>query len=160
MEDSPHRHPVSLPTKKIVSLNYNPSLYPSSVCSKRALFGEAIDIQSLCNTKVMLGSVGLEGTCISDATTFDKIGEAFGRTILPSEFSWEDDDNSFACCYLLTNIGSRIEEEIVINWKNTSYPVWVNEEMNSWSPLFVETNQTMEEGENSSSGNDRSDPPS
>ncbi|KAI3784792.1 hypothetical protein L1987_43897 [Smallanthus sonchifolius] len=84
---------------------------------------------------------------LRDRCVFDKIGEAFGRTILPSEFSWEDDDISFACGYVLTSIGKRIEEEIIINRRNTSFPVWVNEEMNSWSPLFVDPYQTSKDGD-------------
>ncbi|KAI3797680.1 hypothetical protein L1987_32943 [Smallanthus sonchifolius] len=61
---------------------------------------------------------------LRDKITFDKIGQVFGRTILPSEFDWDENDNSFACCYALTDIGKRIEVEIIINWRNTSYPVW------------------------------------
>ncbi|KAI3807712.1 hypothetical protein L1987_23646 [Smallanthus sonchifolius] len=85
---------------------------------------------------------------LRDKSTFHKISEAFGRTILPSEFDWEDDDNSFACCYVLTNIGKRIEEEVV------SYPVWINEEMNSWSPLFADPNHATDDGSVSTPGND------
>ncbi|KAI3730616.1 hypothetical protein L1987_61788 [Smallanthus sonchifolius] len=104
--------------------------------------GEDIPYQRIAGLKIKGVPFILRDTC-----TFDRIGEVFGRTIMSSEFTWDDDDNSHACCYVLTNLGNRIEEEIVINWRNTSYPVWVNEEMNSWSPLFVEYNQTKEAGD-------------
>ncbi|KAI3676254.1 hypothetical protein L1987_85857 [Smallanthus sonchifolius] len=52
---------------------------------------------------------------LRDKNTFDKIGEAYGKTVLPSEFSWDDDDNSFACCYVLTDVGDELSWEKVRN---------------------------------------------
>ncbi|KAI3713528.1 hypothetical protein L1987_72106 [Smallanthus sonchifolius] len=40
--------------------------------------------------------------------------------------------------------------------RNTSYAVWVNEEMNSWSPLFADPNRTSEDEDMSKSGDEDS----
>ncbi|KAI3774204.1 hypothetical protein L1987_48749 [Smallanthus sonchifolius] len=81
---------------------------------------------------------------LRDALVYDKIGEKFDRVVWPSDFSWEESDNSSGCCYVLTKLGRRIEDELDLRWSGSSYPVWVSEEMDSWAPIFQNPEQVME----------------
>ncbi|KAI3810770.1 hypothetical protein L1987_20392 [Smallanthus sonchifolius] len=69
------------------------------------------------------------------------------RILVTLTFRLEPGDNTppwdgvtpFTCLFVLS------ERRIVINWRNSSCPAWVNEDMYSWSPLFVDSNKTLEE---------------
>ncbi|KAM0031729.1 hypothetical protein Hdeb2414_s0017g00512321 [Helianthus debilis subsp. tardiflorus] len=73
---------------------------------------------------------------LRDNSLFDQIGSIFGEVVKPSEFSWESIINSGSKCGVLTKIGNRIEDQVVINWKNKHYQVWVLEEPVHWEPDF------------------------
>ncbi|KAI3814944.1 hypothetical protein L1987_14593 [Smallanthus sonchifolius] len=73
---------------------------------------------------------------LREGDVYDQIGGLFGKVIWPSNFSWSNIDNSSGQCYVLTEIGGRIEEEINLTWRDSSYKVWVTEESNSWVPIF------------------------
>ncbi|KAI3824974.1 hypothetical protein L1987_06448 [Smallanthus sonchifolius] len=99
--------------KRKIQLDPTPPPYPAHVCTKRALFGEAIDIQSLGSTKEW-------------------------KKYFHSLALWEGQDILYQ---RISDVGKRIEEEITIKWRNITYPVWVNEEMNSWCPMFMGESQ-------------------
>ncbi|KAI3741919.1 hypothetical protein L1987_59598 [Smallanthus sonchifolius] len=73
---------------------------------------------------------------LRDSSVFSKVGELFGKTVWPTEFSWEGVDNSYGVCYVLSSSGKRIKEEIILSCNGVSYPVWVSEELTSWAPSF------------------------
>ncbi|KAJ0763801.1 hypothetical protein HanPI659440_Chr08g0285121 [Helianthus annuus] len=73
---------------------------------------------------------------LRDNSVFDQIGVVFGEVVKPSEFSWESVDNADGCCGVLTSIGNRIEDKVVIQWKGKQYQVWVSEDSTPWVPDF------------------------
>ncbi|KAM0054654.1 putative RNA recognition motif domain, nucleotide-binding alpha-beta plait domain superfamily [Helianthus debilis subsp. tardiflorus] len=73
---------------------------------------------------------------LRDNTIYERIGLLFGKVVKPSEFSWQSVDNSDGEIIIATSQGSRIEESIVLNWKNRKFVVWVSELPGCWSPDF------------------------
>ncbi|KAI3762505.1 hypothetical protein L1987_52935 [Smallanthus sonchifolius] len=55
---------------------------------------------------------------------------------------------------LLSYRGARIEELIDLVWKNTSFPVWVTEELCSWVPCFDDDSSESSSGSSKSPGSD------
>ncbi|MFS7997684.1 putative RNA-directed DNA polymerase [Helianthus anomalus] len=54
---------------------------------------------------------------LKDNSLFDRIGNLFGRVVQGSNFSWQ-----------------RIDEPVVIQWKERRFVVWVTESIELWSP--------------------------
>ncbi|MFS7978084.1 hypothetical protein Hanom_Chr10g00911471 [Helianthus anomalus] len=68
---------------------------------------------------------------LHDNKLFDRVGGLFGTVAGGSEFSWAVPENSCGRCWILTETGKRIYEEIVVTWFENKYRVWVSEEHNS-----------------------------
>ncbi|MFS8000274.1 hypothetical protein Hanom_Chr12g01176441 [Helianthus anomalus] len=66
---------------------------------------------------------------IRDNKLFDKIGSLFGTVVQPSSFSWQQEDNSSGTVVVLTNQLARIEEAVVIKWKEKTVVAWASEYM-------------------------------
>ncbi|KAJ0679543.1 putative RNA recognition motif domain, nucleotide-binding alpha-beta plait domain superfamily [Helianthus annuus] len=64
---------------------------------------------------------------IRDNNLYDDIGGLFGSIIQPSSFSWQHEDNSSGSVVVLTSQISRIEEAVVIKWKERTVVAWVSE---------------------------------
>ncbi|KAM0034420.1 putative RNA recognition motif domain, nucleotide-binding alpha-beta plait domain superfamily [Helianthus debilis subsp. tardiflorus] len=64
---------------------------------------------------------------IRDNKLFDDIGGLFGSIIQPSSFSWQNEDNSNSSLVVLTSQVSRIEEAVVIKWKERTVVTWASE---------------------------------
>lgn len=71
---------------------------------------------------------------LRDESTFNQIGNSFGKVLLGSDFSWGDHDASCGKVLIRVNPGPSINEEITLNWFNKSYKVWVYEDMEEWFP--------------------------
>ncbi|KAJ0520087.1 putative RNA recognition motif domain, nucleotide-binding alpha-beta plait domain superfamily [Helianthus annuus] len=84
--------------------------------------GEHLEFNRLAWIKIL--GVPLQ---ICENKVFDKIGEAFGKVVRKSEFSWDVPDNSGATCGVITKSGLRINEEIVVRWNGKDHPVWILE---------------------------------
>ncbi|KAK9053190.1 hypothetical protein SSX86_029822 [Deinandra increscens subsp. villosa] len=69
---------------------------------------------------------------IRDDTTFDKIGEKFGRRVSSSDFSWALDDNSVGRVCIATKELRWIDELVDIEWNNMWFTVWVREDTERW----------------------------
>ncbi|KAJ0716283.1 putative RNA recognition motif domain, nucleotide-binding alpha-beta plait domain superfamily [Helianthus annuus] len=61
---------------------------------------------------------------------FDKIGGLFGKVVCGSEFSWDGVDNSSGTCWVLMELGGKIDEQVDIMWLEKQYKVWVSEGQN------------------------------
>ncbi|KAI3816588.1 hypothetical protein L1987_16290 [Smallanthus sonchifolius] len=93
---------------------------------------------------------------LRDEAIFRRIAELFGRAMDDVIFSWDAIDISTGYCLVLSEIRSKIEEEVTLVWKNKSYSVWVSEVSESWSPEFGanlpgkvvdESDDVLEDGE-------------
>ncbi|KAJ0443202.1 hypothetical protein HanIR_Chr16g0818181 [Helianthus annuus] len=74
---------------------------------------------------------------LRDAKTYNDIGGCFGRVVGLSEFSWNDNDNSDSGCWVVTENGKFIEEEVNLQWNDKEYRVWVREEQNSSLKMVI-----------------------
>ncbi|KAK9075374.1 hypothetical protein SSX86_003697 [Deinandra increscens subsp. villosa] len=63
-----------------------------------------------------------------DEVTFNRIGEAFGSIVCPSDFSWNDQDVSFGRVFVNSNLRRSIDEEVSIVWRDKTFSAWVIEE--------------------------------
>ncbi|KAI3798498.1 hypothetical protein L1987_33775 [Smallanthus sonchifolius] len=88
---------------------------------------------------------------------FHEIAGLYGKVIEPFEFSWDSFDVSSGSCLVLHKAGNRIDEEIVLNWKNRSYPVWVKEVEHLWPPDLKEPIAPVMEGDKDGDENDMVD---
>ncbi|KAF5800347.1 hypothetical protein HanXRQr2_Chr07g0315031 [Helianthus annuus] len=66
---------------------------------------------------------------IRDNNLYDDIGGLFGSVVQPSSFSWQHEENSFGSLVVLTSQVSRIEEAVVIKWKERTVVAWALEYM-------------------------------
>ncbi|KAI3714201.1 hypothetical protein L1987_72797 [Smallanthus sonchifolius] len=78
---------------------------------------------------------------------FREIAGLYGKVIEPFEFSWDRFDVSSGSCLVLHQSGNRIDEEILLNWKDRSYPVWVKEVEHVWPPAPSESPSPVMNGE-------------
>ncbi|KAM0012502.1 hypothetical protein Hdeb2414_s0052g00752841 [Helianthus debilis subsp. tardiflorus] len=63
---------------------------------------------------------------------FDLICGRFGIVPKLPHVSDEDADLSMVCVGVLVGDGKRITEEVVLNWKNKRYRVWVSKDIGDW----------------------------
>ncbi|KAD3068968.1 hypothetical protein E3N88_36848 [Mikania micrantha] len=82
-----------------------------------------------------------------DETTYNKIGEKFGRVLISSEFSWSDEDVSYGKVHILALGGERIDEKISLSCRNNEYPVLVTEDLTTWIPTIDDSPEEDEEEE-------------
>ncbi|KAI3805501.1 hypothetical protein L1987_27934 [Smallanthus sonchifolius] len=82
---------------------------------------------------VKIRMVGLP-IVLREEKVFREIAGLYGKVIEPFEFSWDSFDVSSGSCLVLHESGIRIDEEIILNWNNRSYPVWVKEVEHLWPP--------------------------
>ncbi|KAJ0682025.1 putative RNA recognition motif domain, nucleotide-binding alpha-beta plait domain superfamily [Helianthus annuus] len=68
----------------------------------------------------------------------DSVGGLFGRIVHGATRSENDLDLSVEFVAVLVGDGKRISEEIVINWRDRKFRVWVSEEHGAWIPEFLE----------------------
>ncbi|XP_035844362.1 uncharacterized protein LOC118490677 [Helianthus annuus] len=98
----------------------------SSVISSAVLWkGQDISYDRL----VWLNIVGVP-IQLRDNKLYDQIGEQFGRLAGGSQFSWSSSDNSSGNCWVVTEVGKRIDEEVKLLWREREYKAWVTEERN------------------------------
>ncbi|KAJ0557124.1 putative RNA recognition motif domain, nucleotide-binding alpha-beta plait domain superfamily [Helianthus annuus] len=84
---------------------------------------------------------------LRDNSIYEQIGGLFGKIVKESTFSWSDSDNSEGSILVLVPLGKRIEETVVLNWKDRSYVIWVAEDVLAWKPSLDGDDSDM--GENS-----------
>ncbi|KAK9069568.1 hypothetical protein SSX86_011472 [Deinandra increscens subsp. villosa] len=82
----------------------------------------------------------------------DLIGGMFGRIVHKASRSDLDVDLSFEYLGVLLGDGKRVAEEIMLNWKERKFRVWVTEDNEDWVPEFLEptvmgTSKVMEDVE-------------
>ncbi|MFS8005455.1 putative RNA recognition motif domain, nucleotide-binding alpha-beta plait domain superfamily [Helianthus anomalus] len=95
---------------------------------------------------------------LRDNALFERIGSLFGKICKPSEFSWQSHDNSDGVVTIVTSQGSRIEETMILNWKNRRIVARVSELPGCWSPEFVvEKSKEMSEWESNDDVSQRGD---
>ncbi|KAM0049391.1 hypothetical protein Hdeb2414_s0008g00285371 [Helianthus debilis subsp. tardiflorus] len=100
--------------------------------------GELIPFNRIARLKVL--GVPFQ---LRDDRLYDRIGELYGRIVKPSDFNWEETDNSTGECHVLTTTAKRIEEDITILWRGRPYQIWVVEESLDWNPDFS-SNKSVE----------------
>ncbi|KAF5806317.1 putative RNA recognition motif domain, nucleotide-binding alpha-beta plait domain superfamily [Helianthus annuus] len=71
---------------------------------------------------------------LRDSSVYEEIGGLFGRVVQESTFSWTDPDNSECSVLVLVPLGKRIEETVVVSWKERRFVVWVAEDIDAWKP--------------------------
>ncbi|MFS7982365.1 hypothetical protein Hanom_Chr10g00961991 [Helianthus anomalus] len=55
-----------------------------------------------------------------------------------SSFSWEESENTDSSVVVLVPLGRRIEESVVLNWRERRFVVWVTEDVGVWKPELDE----------------------
>ncbi|MFS8024527.1 hypothetical protein Hanom_Chr16g01464301 [Helianthus anomalus] len=98
-------------------------------------------VERICRLRVI--SVPLHAR---DNRLYDRIGELFGRVVSPSEFLWEDDDNSDGTTHVLLPPGKRVTEKTNLMCKGVTYDILVAEESSQWlqecEPLVTSEHDT------------------
>ncbi|KAI3818731.1 hypothetical protein L1987_12548 [Smallanthus sonchifolius] len=84
---------------------------------------------------------------LREENTYRGIAGLYGRVIKPFHFLWDEFDVSSGSCLVLHNSGKNIDEEILLNWNNKSYSVWVKEVELLWPPELKEGTIFANEGE-------------
>ncbi|KAK9049917.1 hypothetical protein SSX86_031114 [Deinandra increscens subsp. villosa] len=69
---------------------------------------------------------------------YNKIGEAFGKMIWPSNFSWCVEDVSTGWCHVLSKDFKKIDSSINVVSGGMSFSVSVTEDITTWIPAFDE----------------------
>ncbi|KAF5765375.1 hypothetical protein HanRHA438_Chr15g0715431 [Helianthus annuus] len=70
---------------------------------------------------------------LAENKVFDDVAGLFGKVIHGSQLSLSDKDLSVNYVGILVDHGKRIEESIVLKWKNKKYKVWIIEERDEWA---------------------------
>ncbi|KAJ0770682.1 hypothetical protein HanPI659440_Chr07g0260471 [Helianthus annuus] len=86
----------------------------------------------------------------------DAVGGVFGKVVHKANRSEKDHDLSFEYVGVLVGDGKRVSEEVVLNWKDRKFRVWVMEELGEWMLEFTEE-KTHHVVEASEIGDDESD---
>ncbi|PWA94795.1 nucleotide-binding alpha-beta plait domain-containing protein [Artemisia annua] len=68
----------------------------------------------------------------------DNVGQLFGKVVHNANKMESDQDLSYAIIGVLLWDGKRIDDEVILNWNNQKFRVWVAEEFGEWIPDFVE----------------------
>ncbi|KAJ0777604.1 putative RNA-binding domain superfamily [Helianthus annuus] len=68
----------------------------------------------------------------------DKVGEGFGKIIHRPPRSEGDSDLSYDYIGVLVGEGRKISEEVMIQWRDRRFRIWVSEEAGDWVPDFFE----------------------
>ncbi|KAJ0605208.1 putative RNA recognition motif domain, nucleotide-binding alpha-beta plait domain superfamily [Helianthus annuus] len=66
------------------------------------------------------------------------VGGMFGKVVHKANRSEEDADLSFEYVGVLVGDGKKVSEEIILNWNNRKFRVWIMEELGDWVPDFYE----------------------
>ncbi|MFS7972843.1 putative RNA recognition motif domain, nucleotide-binding alpha-beta plait domain superfamily [Helianthus anomalus] len=98
-----------------------------------------------------------EPVLLKDNSLFDCIGSLFGRVVQESNFSWLVSDNSDSSVKVLVPPGKRIDESVVVQWKEMRIVVWVTETLELWSP-DLEDGSSSEDSGSDPDNNDDEDP--
>lgn len=64
------------------------------------------------------------------------VGGSFGKVVHKAVKLDSDSDLSYEYVGIIVGDGKRLSEEIVLEWKNRKFRVWINEEMGDWIPEF------------------------
>ncbi|KAM0048637.1 putative RNA recognition motif domain, nucleotide-binding alpha-beta plait domain superfamily [Helianthus debilis subsp. tardiflorus] len=91
---------------------------------------------------------------LRDNSTFDRIGNLFGRVVQESMFSWLESDNSDSLVKVLVPLGKRIEESVVLQWKNRRSVIWVSETTEVWKPDLDGESTPADSGSESDNSDD------
>ncbi|KAJ0765763.1 putative RNA recognition motif domain, nucleotide-binding alpha-beta plait domain superfamily [Helianthus annuus] len=91
--------------------------------------GEDLPLERIVSLRIIGVPVHLR-----DNALFDQIGGLFGTVVQESSFSWVDSNNSDSMVMVLVTPDKRIDESVIINWKERSYVVWVAEAVGVWKP--------------------------
>ncbi|KAF5796636.1 hypothetical protein HanXRQr2_Chr08g0354041 [Helianthus annuus] len=67
----------------------------------------------------------------------DAVGGVFSKVVHKANRSERDHDLSFEYVGVLVGDGKRVSEEVVLNWKDRKFRVWVMEELGEWMPEFT-----------------------
>ncbi|KAJ0765820.1 putative RNA recognition motif domain, nucleotide-binding alpha-beta plait domain superfamily [Helianthus annuus] len=67
----------------------------------------------------------------------DAVGCVFGMVVDKANRSERDHDFTFEYVGVLVGDGKRVSEEVVLNWKDRKFRVWVMEELGEWMPEFT-----------------------
>ncbi|KAJ0793180.1 putative RNA recognition motif domain, nucleotide-binding alpha-beta plait domain superfamily [Helianthus annuus] len=71
---------------------------------------------------------------ILEPEVIESIGELFGKVLhVPKNLS-EDQDLSFMRVGVWAGEGPRLSEQVILKWKDKSFRVWVEEELEEWVP--------------------------
>ncbi|KAJ0780355.1 putative nucleotide-binding alpha-beta plait domain superfamily, RNA-binding domain superfamily [Helianthus annuus] len=91
---------------------------------------------------------------LRENSLFDRIGNLFGRVVQESTFSWLESDNSDSSVKVLVPLGKRIEETVVLQWKDRRSVIWVAETTEVWKPDLDDEKISVESGSESDNNDD------
>ncbi|KAM0008290.1 hypothetical protein Hdeb2414_s0116g00801421 [Helianthus debilis subsp. tardiflorus] len=108
--------------------------------------GQTLPLERVARLK--LGGIPLH---LFESDVMGQVGDLFGKVLhVPNSFE-EDQDLSLARVGVLVGHSSKIEEEVVLNWKNRSFRIWVEEDHEVWVPdCFRRLSNSGSEGNPSS----------
>ncbi|KAJ0713828.1 hypothetical protein HanPI659440_Chr13g0482811 [Helianthus annuus] len=84
----------------------------------------------------------------------DVVGGLFGKVVHKANRSVADPDLSFEYVGVLVGDGKRVSEEVVMNWKDRKFRVWVMEELGEWLPDFLDVEVEQDASNNEESENE------
>ncbi|KAF5802508.1 putative RNA recognition motif domain, nucleotide-binding alpha-beta plait domain superfamily [Helianthus annuus] len=130
------------------TLNNHSELLSSAFSRYHGWNGEDLPLDRVATLRITGVPVHLK-----ENSLFDRIGSLFGRVVQESSFSWLGPDNSDSIVKVLVPPGKRIEETVVMQWKDRRFVVWVSETMEVWSPDLEDENDSEDSGSDSESEN-------
>ncbi|KAJ0533581.1 hypothetical protein HanRHA438_Chr09g0392101 [Helianthus annuus] len=72
------------------------------------------------------------------------VGGSFGKVVHKAVKLDSDPDLSYDYVGILVGDGKRLSEEIVMEWKNRKFRVWINEELGDWIPEYYPVKENTE----------------
>ncbi|KAM0015315.1 hypothetical protein Hdeb2414_s0033g00724591 [Helianthus debilis subsp. tardiflorus] len=73
------------------------------------------------------------------------VGGMFGKVVHKANRSEDDADLLFEYVGVLVGDGKKVSEEIILNWNNWKFRVWIMEELDDWVPDFYEVKHVEED---------------
>ncbi|KAL9995881.1 putative RNA recognition motif domain, nucleotide-binding alpha-beta plait domain superfamily [Helianthus debilis subsp. tardiflorus] len=107
--------------------------------------GQVIGFERLAWLKVQ----GLPLNLI-DNGVINSVGGMFGKVVHKANRAENDNDLSFEYVGVLVGNGGKVSEEVLLSWKDRKFRVWVMEELDDWTPDFIEPRRFGGEAANES----------
>ncbi|KAF5787675.1 putative RNA recognition motif domain, nucleotide-binding alpha-beta plait domain superfamily [Helianthus annuus] len=88
---------------------------------------------------------------------FEAVGKRYGMVVQPACYSSDEKDFSYTYIGVLCGRDSRVDDRFSLSWRDKIFKVWVDEDVEEWSPDCIEVIEDCEMEDSSESKSDGND---